>query len=326
MNISVKVKSSIQNKLEKIKNDSFNEDDIKLLLIDIREDIREESLLREFADFIAHPNRDKGIFNKTLNARYLKFKLLDEQKEKLTEEQQKQIKTERQFSDFMLGAINTEKVEKKIFEILFIDGLADIDDKLFNTHYPISKKQVRKLISDSYELDTEKKYYLLKSKKDFARVDDALKFIRGTIQAKPVFNQTTFEKEIQKAISRTVNVLNLDKSYLVAVKKHSKSILLCILCLLHDAKFIFHDNHIGTCFLSLYPTGKKSIGEQATKESLIALIATDISVTMPIFVSNIKIKDHSLLSEEEISKFQTMERIPWFATTRNAENKLLLTS
>jgi hypothetical protein len=325
MNISIKTKASIHAQLEKIRNDSFKEDDIKLLLIDIREDIREESLLREFADFIAHPKRDKGIFNKALNIRYLKFKLLDEQIEKLNEEQQKKIKTNRQYSDFMLSAINIEKVEKKIFEILFIDGLADIDDKLFTMHYPISKKKVKKLISDNYQLDTGKKYYHLKSRKDFARVEDALKFIIGTIHAKPIFNQATFEKEILKAVTRTINDLNLDKTYLASVKKHSKSILLCILCLLHDAKFIFHDKHIATCFLSLYPQGKKSISEPVTKESFIALVSADTRVTMPIFVSNIKIGDHLLLDKTEISKVQHMERIPWINTTRNTENKLLLT-
>jgi len=66
MNISIKTKTSINSHLDKIKNDTFQEVDIKLLLIDIREHIREETLLRELADFIAHPSRTRGIFNKKL--------------------------------------------------------------------------------------------------------------------------------------------------------------------------------------------------------------------------------------------------------------------
>lgn len=326
MNISIKTKNSIQVQLEKIKNDTFQETDIKLLLIDIREYIREESLLREFADFIAHPSRDKGIFNKTLNTRYLKFKLIDEQLKKLNTEQQKEIKTERQLSNFLLNSINIERVEKKIFEILFIDGLNDIGDKLFDDNYPISKKKVKKLITDNYQLGVDKKEYILKSRKDFVKVEDALKFIRGTIEASPIFNQATFEKEIQKAIGRTINVLRFDNSYLSHVKKHTKSILLCILCLLHDAKFVFHDKHIATCFLSLYPSDKKSISTEADKNSFIALISDDIKANMPIFVSNIKIGEHFFVDETAINNLRYMERIPWINAIRNKENKLILTA
>lgn len=326
MNISIKTKNSIQAQLEKIKNDTFQETDIKMLLIDIREYIREESLLREFADFIAHSSRDKGIFNKMLNTRYLKFKLIDEQRRKLDIIKPKEIKTERQLSDFLLNAISIERVEKKIFEILFIDGLNDIGDKIFDDHYPISKKKVKKLIRDNYQLDTGKKEYILKSRKDFLKIEDALKFIRGTIEASPVFKQITFEKEIQNAIGRAINVLEFDSSYLSPVKKHSKSILLCILCLLHDAKFEFHDKHIGTCFLSLYPSSKKSNNDSANKDDFIALISDDIKANMPIFVSNIKIGDHFSIDETEINNLRYMERIPWINAIRNEENKLILTN
>ncbi len=64
MNISIKVKNSIIAQLDKIKNDTFQEEDIKELLRDTRPMIREESLLRELADFFSHPEgTDRGIFN-----------------------------------------------------------------------------------------------------------------------------------------------------------------------------------------------------------------------------------------------------------------------
>lgn len=325
MKISIKTKKSIHYHLEKIKDNTFQENDIKLLLIDIREYIYTETLLKELADFIAHPTRNRGIFNKTLNARYLKLKLIDEQRQRLTPEVLENIKTERQLSDFILSGITIERVEKKLFDILFIDGLEDIGDKLFQEHYPLSKKEVKKLILESYRLDTSKKYYELKNQKDFSKIEDALKFIRGTIHSKTVFNQQTFEKEIQKAIWRIINILNLDKSYLFFVKKYSKAILLCILCLLHDAKFIFHDNHIGTCYLSLYPPSKTSISDEANKSSLVALISDDIGVVMPIFISNIKIGDYILLDETEIQAIGYMQRIPWINAGRNEKNDLVLT-
>lgn len=323
MNISIKTLSSIKAHLEKIKNDTFQENDIKILLIDIRENIRKESLLREFADFIAHPKRDKGIFNKILNVRYLKLKLINDQKEKLTDEVRKHLNTERQLSDFLLDSIDIQKIEKTIFEILFIDGLADLDEKIFREHYPINRKNVKKLISDNYHLDEAKKYFILKSQKELAKIEDVLKFIRGTIQAKPVFNQETFNKEIQTAIKRTIHELNLDRSFLEAVVRHSKPILLCILCLLHDAKFVFHDSHIGSCYISFYPSDKNLSG-QPNKESFIALISADTSSSMPLFVSNIKVGHYIILADAELNRFQHMERMPYFNAIRNNVNQLIL--
>lgn len=325
VNTSIKLKNSIHSRLEKIKNVSFTEDDIKLLLIDIRETIKEESLLREFADFIAHPTRNQGIFNKALNSRYLKLKLIDDQKDKLTIELQKDIKTERQLTDFLLSGIDITKVGRRLFEVLFKDGLNDISEKVFKKHYPLSKKQVLKLITDSYQLDTKNQFYELKNLKSFNVVEDALKFIRGTIQANAVFSQQTFEKEITTATSRVINLMGFDSSYSVAIKKNLKEILLCILCLLHDAKFVFHDGHIGSCFLSIYPNGNLSPSSSPEKNSLISLISDDIGMLMPIFISNIKITDHLDLEQNDFANLKHMEKMPWITTSRNEQNKLILT-
>jgi hypothetical protein len=324
MNISVKVKNSIETVLKKIKADTFNENDIKLLLIDIRETIRNESLLRELADFVAHPSRDKGIFNRILNVRYLKIKLLDGQKDKLTEEVQKRIKTETELSAFFLGAINTRKIEKKIFEILLNDGFDDISDSLFREHYPITKKQAKKLIIDNYQLDPDKIYYNLKSEKFFLQVDDVLKFLRGTIQARPVFSQQTFEKEILKALERVINTNNLDKTYIEFVKKRSKTILLCVLCLLHDCKFIFYDGHIGSCYLSIYPKNNDNLSEIPEKDSLIALISDKVGFQMPLFVSNMQIGEFIDTDQNNIEDQQFMRRIPWIKADRSEDNQLVL--
>lgn len=326
MNISIKLKASIQSRLDKVKNETFAEDDIKLLLIDIRESIRAESLLREFADFIAHPTRHKGIFNKTLNTRYIKLKLIDEQHKKLDTELRNKFQTERQLSDFLLSGVDINKVEKNLFEILFINGLADISEKVFRDHYPLTKKQVQKLLKDSYQLDNKKHFYELKNKKSSALIEDALKFIRGTIQANAVFNQQNFEKEFIKATTRFINILNLDKSYSKAIQKNLRPILLCILCLLHDSKFVFHDNHIGTCFLSIYPDDNKSLYNKPDKNSLIAIISDDIGVQMPLFISNIKISEHLNLDGFTLDKLKYMERIPWINAQRNERNKLILTT
>lgn len=321
MKVNTKLKSSIQRRLEKIKSNQFNEDDVKLLLIEIRESISNESVLREFADFIAHPTRQKGIFNKSLNTRYLKLKLIEEQKNKL-ESEIGSIQTERQLSDFLLDSIKNEKIEKKVFEILFLDGLDDIGDSLFNANFPKSKNQVRKLISENYELDNDKKFYILKSTQRISEIDNALKFIRGTIEVRPIFSLTTFENELFQVLNKTVNNFELDKAYLVSIKENIELILLCILCLLHDTKFVFHDGHIGSCYLSIYPSNEGIQNDIPNTDSFIALISDDINVHMPIFVSNIKIGN--LIPENEISLLKHMEKIKYINCIRNSANIMIL--
>lgn len=85
MGESIKLRNSIIGKFDQVKNDSFDESTIKALLIDIREYIRSEAILRELADFIAHPRRDRGISHKLLNSRYAKLSLVKEQFKRIEE-------------------------------------------------------------------------------------------------------------------------------------------------------------------------------------------------------------------------------------------------
>ena len=56
------------NKLE------FSEDDVKLFLIEIREELSTEKFLREICDFVAHPKRNRGICHSRVDSRYAKMK------------------------------------------------------------------------------------------------------------------------------------------------------------------------------------------------------------------------------------------------------------
>lgn len=56
------------NKLE------FSEDDVKLFLIEIREELITQKFLREICDFVAHPKRSRGICHSRVDSRYAKMK------------------------------------------------------------------------------------------------------------------------------------------------------------------------------------------------------------------------------------------------------------
>lgn len=68
--IPEKILRSIEIRLIDIKENRFNQDTIKLLLIELREYIAKQSPLKEIAHFIAHPERDRGKILDAVNSAY----------------------------------------------------------------------------------------------------------------------------------------------------------------------------------------------------------------------------------------------------------------
>ncbi|MCG8409961.1 MAG: hypothetical protein MI739_01615 [Bacteroidales bacterium] len=103
-------------RIKKIENGTFDEDDVKLLLIEIREKLKGETFLREVCHFVAHSDRDKGICHKKVDVRYAKFKFVYEHTKKvLTKEfvEQNKDKPERFFTDAMLSYWNCNRNKSK---------------------------------------------------------------------------------------------------------------------------------------------------------------------------------------------------------------------
>ena len=116
--MSIKIKQAIINCLDKITDETFDEDTIRMLLITSREHVGAEGLIKELTHFIVHSERNQGIFHRKVNSRYAKFKLVKDQVNKFDFEESKQrrINTEAELSDFMLGGISVEKVESTQFD------------------------------------------------------------------------------------------------------------------------------------------------------------------------------------------------------------------
>jgi hypothetical protein len=324
--VSSKVKASILSSLERIRDGAFEERDIKLLLIEIREDIRDESLLRELADFVAHPSRDRGIINSTLNNRHLKLDLIFQQVKKLKPEDWKNLKTESDFSRYALSSVDIRKVERDVFELLFVEGLKDLDEALFLKHYKLRKKHVERLRQKAFKLDESRLYYVLTDERYYAVMFELMSFVRGTFQARPAFTQKSFEKDLESAIRKVLGRYQLDRSLEGFVRKRRKEILLCIMCLLHDAKFVFRDGHIASCYLALdndvdpedWPPPPIS------GNSRLILMSDGMAIHMPLFISNIRAGDCVQVGEAGFAKLSRMGRIPWVNARRDSSMRLML--
>lgn len=312
MNESIKLKNSIIGAFEKVMSDTFQESDIKVLLVDILEFIRDQTLLRELADFIAHPKRDKGICYKLLNARYAKLSLVEEQIKRIDKEggfEKLNIKTEWDYSAAVLSSISVNRIKSDLFKILFIDGIEDIEDKVLKKYYKVGKTEILRLLNNSYfQVDGR---HILKNLKSRHLIEDILKFIRGYVSGNTAFKQTEFNKELETSIKRVIEKFKIDSKYLESFQTHRSKILLCIMCLLHDAKLTFYDKNEGRIFLT---TNNGSLS-----------LATDKTVfKFYLFISDIKI--HYFLEQGNKIDHTDMEEIPWINAKRDKNNRLLLMS
>lgn len=357
--MSIKVKQAIENCLIKIDQKTFDEDTIRTLLISSREYIKPESLIKELAHFIAHPSRNQGIFHKKINARYTKFKLVQEQFSKHDIETiSKNIKNEDELSDFLLSGVNVNKIDAKLFKILYQDGLDDLPEEHLLKYTGFTKLAAQKLLKDSYTkienyyylnvLKTEKMITLLKQFPDdyeiqltikkstelisnIRNANDAIqKVIRGAIHFRSVFETQDLIDEIQTYFLEVLNQFQIDKKYLQIIIDNIEDILLCILCLLHDSKFIFYDKNEARVSLKTYLEDSEIIQNNSnltSKELLyeygvIALYikfktADNKSMSVPLFVSDLKLNTYVTSSDFFNSKINSsIEEITWINAKR----------
>ena len=312
-----KKQQKIKDRIRQIENGVFDEDDVKLLLIEIREKLKEEAFLKEICHFVAHSTRDTGICHKKVDVRYAKFKYLEEnQKKILTKDfiEKNKHEPESFFTDAVLNNyFNTEKIDKNLFELIIISGIDDLENDLFLKYYKLSKIQVKKFISNCYKKNNG--CYIVNknlNKNQFLILDDLLKFIRGTITGKPAFTQKEimidFTEGLKKLSKELSHQLNLTK-----LIEHQNDLILCIISLLHDSHFKLFDGNVGLGSLSI----------NSDENPLICLNSRTGKFILPLITTNIIAKDYIDLSIEELRKFR-FSNLPLYSCIRNEKGELKL--
>lgn len=259
----------------------FDEDDIKLLLIEIREKLKDETFLKEICHFIAHSDRDKGICHKKVDVRYAKLKFVDENTRKiLTPDfiEKNRNKPERFFTDAMLNYIDSDKIEKTQFELLILSGIDDLENAHFLKYYKLNKKQIKRIISNAYRLIDG--YYVIKDtlkQAEYLFIDDILKFIRGTVSGKPAFTENEIINDFIHGLKRLCSEIKYEADF-NKIKENKDDLIVCIISLLHDSTFRLFDGTIGTGFISLHPeeNGQEICLMSTTGKYILALITTGI--------------------------------------------------
>lgn len=335
--MSVKTKINITKYLNKIENSSFDEDTLRNLLIVSREHIKGDGLIKELSHFVAHSDRNKGMFHRKVNCRYTKMKLMDEQTSRPDfTELSKTFKTQSDYTDYLLGAVCVEKIDSKLFKILYEDGLDDLPDDHIKQRTNMTKAEISNFFRRFY-VENDGYYYLTTGRTEFmirqinqcelththeteenirsAResiqkiksiLDHIQKVIRGDILYAAVFDANTFKKEIIATISNLINKFQIDRKYLKSIDQKSDEIMLCAMTLLHDSTFKFYDNKKSRIFLGIYlhpnPESESAPGYDRNvrlyEEGLLCLFSSGKdSVTFPLVVSDLPVKNYLSYSE-----------------------------
>lgn len=367
--MSIKVKQAIINSLTKVENDTFDEDTIRTLLIVSREHFKTHGLIKELAHFIAHTERTQGIFHKKINSRYAKYKLVNEQVAKVDiGELSKSIKTEDELSDFMLGGVSVEKIEAKLFNILYSDGLDDLPESHLVKYTGFKKNEVKKFLEQFY-IKKDGFYYITTNrtenlinafknlplskynpvedvemaeqlrqaetaaKKVKSMMDGIQKVIRGAIFFNSVFETETFRNEIVSSFTQVIDKFKIDRKFIDDIKRNCNDILLCIMTLLHDSKFIFFDKNEARIFLCFYldynieeaqkPDYKPD--EVLYEKGVVALFISGQSghqtTTFPLFVSDLLIKQYlSCENFKANTMIRSMSETIWTTASRIDEH------
>lgn len=327
MNISTKERKSISAFLDKFKSNTFDESDIKLFLIEIREYLKEETFLRELSDFIAHGTRNQGLCFTAVLSRHMRMYSSRKRIKELMDSgffEENKDKPESFFSRKFLDYIDFKKISKKDFKIYITDALEDLDEDFVEEQTTYKKEFIRMLISISYK--QENGYHILKSnlKKESVRImDELLLFIRGAITTKSVFTQKEIISDFIK-ISSKLNSEDLSKPQ---YRQSKDDLIVCIMAMLHDRRFKLDKNETANCYLHV-ENGNinfENLPNDQKKWTLNVNVKA-ANFGFPIITSDLKPENYIPNFDKLYGSALTMESVKEVYTKRNHQGKLELIS
>lgn len=318
VSLMTKHEQKIIERVAAIENGTFDEDSLKLLLIEIREHLKGTTILKEMCHFVAHSKRDTGICHRSVDVKYIKWKLLEDNlpalQRLMTEENRD--KPESFFTDAWLGYINPLKIDKTIFELLILGGIDEVGDELLLEHYKLNKRQVKQFAVESYSLiDGYYVYNRISDIRRFVQLDDLLKFIRGTITGTPAIVHTDIINDFYKGIVNLTKKLHY-KCDLQKIKSKKKDLVVAFLSLLHDSSFQLYDGNSARGFLSMHP--------DKDGPTLCLMSNTGGRLFIPLITTDIKAEDYIEFADGEMEQWIQQE-LPWNICKRDATGKLRLT-
>jgi hypothetical protein len=220
-------KLKTQRTIDRIQRGDFNDEDVEVVILRLREYSRSFQVFREVANFVAHNDvRDQGITNKSLDAFYLAFKYgMD------YIGSEKKLDITKRFPSYVM--------------YLLVHQLRSCSNASLREHLNMSRKQVGDILKSVFIEDECSKTCVLANDKITRSEFLVLQHLLGFIKVRPVFTPHEFMLEFFKVL-KSVGIVFCQSS----LELQRPKIILSIGLLLHMTKFKLGDGTYVTCLFN----------------------------------------------------------------------------
>lgn len=226
--LNLKQISSVLHYFNKIKQDEFDEYTIKSLLIDIRDSLPMDSVLREICHFVAHPlERDRGITHSKIDRYYCQFKYVNLLNAKVYE-------------------FPVNQMTKKEFDV-FCDIILNTNEDFFFHESAMTPTDAINSLNGCYKNKDGKR--VLHKPKAIKQINTILNTAMRSIEANAIITQDDIIGEL------TNQLISLSHEHIPAAEiinhlgSHADELILCIISLLQSASFKLYDGKVGVGIL-----------------------------------------------------------------------------
>jgi hypothetical protein len=146
--LNERFRRSIRTHVTQIIQNEFDDDTIKLLLIDIRDYSVGLDNLREICHFVAHPERDQGSIHKKILSRFLRIEYM----QIVMENAMRSVEIfkpgpKEDFGNYVFRTVpdqHYKTLSRTIYESVIIGGLDDFDDSFFTSMLNLTRDETKK--------------------------------------------------------------------------------------------------------------------------------------------------------------------------------------
>lgn len=221
--------TKLREKLSKIQSNNFSIDDVEILLINIREFARQKGfyLLLEFCDFVAHPDRDKGVVYEEFDISYSKFKYMPTKNG---------------------DQLDYNNIPKDVFNLLFVKGIDHLKDEFLITELGKNAVQLKQYITSKL-VNKEGSLYKAKNQNAINELRDIQKNTNQMSQKHTLTENTLFNeiKICVSDLSRNINFQYDERLF----NKCKNNLTFCFLEIIQRCNIELHDGQKGTGFITV---------------------------------------------------------------------------
>ncbi len=302
MDIPKKLSESIIRNLNRIRDRTFEDENIRLFLIDIRQYCRHRIELYEVANFLAHPDkRDRGISLEFIDRFYIQLQVA-------------------------FNVISLDKINKKVYEVM-LSTVAESDSLRVQMVTGMTSNEGIAFIKTAYA-QTDAIFQL-------QNLAEALTLEKLFIAAmtskvpKPALTQDNLIADLFLTVREISKKLNIEDVYSAKILEYSDEILLCFYCNLHDMRLKLYDGQLVSGHLSVRTVGGP---DAIPKEQLTLHLDSTFQLTdgqiqeFQFAVSKVTVYSYCSDEAKETFAFGYVDPFPCYVAKRKSGNLQLFYS